>query len=213
MTKPNQSVDRTAHPERVRRPVTLDVGLNMRFSIILIATLFGIMWMCGCATNQSPRTYVTTESIDGIETATVYHAVSKEYRFADKGLSSGDTYLGLSTILYEVTTRTEWHEGMDGVRSHVQVVASIVDKHGRVQKRMWAIEHDGHEFRQSHAHDPKVYILKRGCCDAPDQLTAFDATSGKFIESHECRRIAEDVTKAQPAAGDYRLEDKAKSQR
>jgi hypothetical protein len=45
---PNQSVDRTAHPWRVRRPVTLDVRMKSIITGIVIATTMG------CATQHSP---------------------------------------------------------------------------------------------------------------------------------------------------------------
>jgi hypothetical protein len=154
----------------------------------IAAVVLGVMlFLSGCASLPFARKYVTTEIIDGKET-TLYHAVSQEYRFANKGLYSGQEYLGLRTILYEAVTHTTWYEGMDGIKSQIQVAASIVDRQGRAEKRLWVIHHHGHEFWQSHAYDQYVYIVERGCCDGPDRLTTFDATSGSLIGSRETRR-------------------------
>jgi hypothetical protein len=159
----------------------------MRPIATVSAVALSVLLVSGCATQEVARTYVTTETIDGRET-TLYHAISQEYRFDSKGLFSNQEYLGLQTLLYEVCTRTTWYQGMDGIRSRLQVAAFLADEHGKAGKRLWVIQHDGHEFWHSHAHDPYVYILERACCDGLDRLTTYNASTGEFIESRDMQR-------------------------
>ncbi len=154
-----------------------------RLAIISAVTL-GIALLATWIVHQhTRRTFVTTILVDD-EKKTLYHAISEEYRFVRKSISSKERALGLQTLLLRIRTHTEWYPGRDGTVSHMQVDASIVDSGGKVGRKLWTIRHDGHELwdNPDHGH---MQILERACCDGLNRLNTYDASTGRLIESHD----------------------------
>jgi hypothetical protein len=147
----------------------------------------------GCATNprepgQRAEAYASKETVHG-EQRTVFHAISREYLFSEKSYED----LGLCIVRYEVTGRTSWYKGMDGLEGEIEVTAWVVNEKGKPQRKLWTIHHSGNEFGASHTYDPSVYITKWGCCDSPEMVAAFDGRTGMFKETHPKSRSVSSV--------------------
>ena len=112
---------------------------------VLSLTLLSALVGCRCMNHDPappPGTYVSMEHVDGeADTTPVYHATSRVYCYAKKSIHAtiGKRSLGLEVIRFEITTRTAWHERMDGLRSRMKIAAYVVSRQGGAPYHLWTI--------------------------------------------------------------------------
>ncbi len=142
-----------------------------------------------CSTSRKPdEPGVRSEVATVLDEKVVwYHTVSESYQMDRKSFPDEEPWqdLTLETICFHVVTRESWYGGMDGSISTQHVTAHMMNRDGSKGRCLWTISASSDEFHPGHAYDPKVYLLKYGCCGGPDEQFVFDAFTGKQTDFRE----------------------------